>query len=321
MPSTDSPVATIADPRSEVADLWHYTADGERKGRCSTEELLQRVEKGEVAPSDLVWRAGMSEWQPISKTELMAALSATAPQRSESAVLWEYIQQGNWCEAPATAEDLRCMVKRGDLLPHDMVRRLGTERWCPICDSEIEAPGGPASSTAAQEEPADSIHQWHYAKDGRRLGPVTLAEVRALLDRGVLDREDLVWTKGMPQWKKLGEAKAFSADGPPPLTGSGVNNAVVWITPFVPIAHALMTQTVGGREVPWAPLAITVFVNTFLCSVDLLTLKRAGHRSSRLAGWAVLVVPVYLWKRSRATGQAPSYFIVWCIVFVLSLLL
>ncbi len=45
---------------------WYYAQNEERRGPVPEAELLQLVRAGAVQPSTLVWRSGMSEWQPFS---------------------------------------------------------------------------------------------------------------------------------------------------------------------------------------------------------------------------------------------------------------
>lgn len=45
---------------------WYYLADGEQQGPVSDGELDALLREGEIERSTLVWRAGMSEWQPLT---------------------------------------------------------------------------------------------------------------------------------------------------------------------------------------------------------------------------------------------------------------
>lgn len=55
--------------------MWYYSKNGTQQGPLSQEELLQKKQSGEVQPSDLVWRQGMSDWVALSQ---VAELSGTA---------------------------------------------------------------------------------------------------------------------------------------------------------------------------------------------------------------------------------------------------
>jgi hypothetical protein len=45
---------------------WFYSQDDQQKGPVSFAELTQLARSGELQPTDLVWNAGMSQWQPAS---------------------------------------------------------------------------------------------------------------------------------------------------------------------------------------------------------------------------------------------------------------
>ena len=47
---------------------------------------------------------------------------------------------------------------------------------------------------------------WFYTREGERIGPVNLAELRIKAGEGALHpRHDMVWTQGMAEWKPAGE--------------------------------------------------------------------------------------------------------------------
>jgi hypothetical protein len=50
----------------------------------------------------------------------------------------------------------------------------------------------------------------HYAKNGRKYGPVSVRELQTLLQNGRLAPTDLVWTEGMPDWKPAAEISELS---------------------------------------------------------------------------------------------------------------
>jgi len=62
--------------------------------------------------------------------------------------------------------------------------------------------------------------QWYYSKGDQSFGPVSSKELRRLASSGGLDPNDLVWKKGMADWKPAGKAKglfdqAFEEIDPP----------------------------------------------------------------------------------------------------------
>ena len=51
--------------------------------------------------------------------------------------------------------------------------------------------------------PAAVEQEWFYAKEGQECGPVSAAQVRALLNEGRLSSADQVWTHGMSAWQPI----------------------------------------------------------------------------------------------------------------------
>src|SRR5438105_983048 len=51
---------------------WHYAENGQRRGPVSQQELDDLVCSGKLPPTSLVWRQGMTDWQPYAATELGA---------------------------------------------------------------------------------------------------------------------------------------------------------------------------------------------------------------------------------------------------------
>lgn len=53
---------------------WYYTKVGLQQGPVPENELLQKIRRGEIGGSNLVWHEGMAEWTPLSRMpELMGA--------------------------------------------------------------------------------------------------------------------------------------------------------------------------------------------------------------------------------------------------------
>jgi hypothetical protein len=64
-------------------------------------------------------------------------------------------------------------------------------------------------------------------------------------------------------------------------------------------------------------ILLAVSINCLLAWLDSKRVRAAGYNVS--AALAVLLVPVYLFKRASATGQKLVIPVVWCIAFVVSL--
>ena len=57
---------------------------------------------------------------------------------------------------------------------------------------------------------------WHYAQDGRSLGPVPEEQLRAMLASGALSPSDLAWREGMAAWTRIQELPELQAVPPVP---------------------------------------------------------------------------------------------------------
>ena len=57
---------------------------------------------------------------------------------------------------------------------------------------------------------------WYLARDGKKHGPITEAELRRLVDDRHLKPEDLLWRAGMAGWQAAGELPEVGASEPGP---------------------------------------------------------------------------------------------------------
>ena len=71
---------------------WYYTSGGAQQGPVSTEELQAWIAAGQLAVTELVWREGMGDWQPVS---LIPELASSAPAADRGYdVAWQAPTQG-----------------------------------------------------------------------------------------------------------------------------------------------------------------------------------------------------------------------------------
>jgi WD40 repeat protein len=59
--------------------------------------------------------------------------------------------------------------------------------------------------------PVGSIDRWYYAQNKKKMGPVSLAQLRSLLAEGVLKPEAMVFQEGAQKWRPLAEMSAVEA--------------------------------------------------------------------------------------------------------------
>jgi hypothetical protein len=60
---------------------WHYEKNGIRHDNVTEDDITGLIKRGELTAATLVWRQGMTDWQPVSATPLASALlhSTTPP--------------------------------------------------------------------------------------------------------------------------------------------------------------------------------------------------------------------------------------------------
>lgn len=59
---------------------WYYAKNGTQQGPLPIEDLKGRIARGEIAPTDLAWCEGMSDWTPVGE---IPQLKVEAPVRPE----------------------------------------------------------------------------------------------------------------------------------------------------------------------------------------------------------------------------------------------
>ncbi|WDI43722.1 GYF domain-containing protein [Bremerella sp. P1] len=52
-----------------MADQWYYGRDGQHAGPVTSQQLKGLVDNGDLQPTDLVWKEGLSEWIPAKKVK------------------------------------------------------------------------------------------------------------------------------------------------------------------------------------------------------------------------------------------------------------
>jgi uncharacterized membrane protein YphA (DoxX/SURF4 family) len=60
---------------------WYYAKNGHQNGPVPTEDMIDRIAMGEIAPTDLAWCEGMADWLPVSQ---IPQLKITPPVREET---------------------------------------------------------------------------------------------------------------------------------------------------------------------------------------------------------------------------------------------
>jgi len=63
-----------------MGELWHYSRGGKQAGPISGAELKELASRGQLSPTDMVWKQGMANWVPARDLKgLFVAASSSAP--------------------------------------------------------------------------------------------------------------------------------------------------------------------------------------------------------------------------------------------------
>jgi hypothetical protein len=65
----------------------------------------------------------------------------------------------------------------------------------------------------------DTGVRWFYVQEGRRKGPLGLAELVALILGGDLPEDTLIWRVGLGEWVKANSVEEIQRELPPPIPG------------------------------------------------------------------------------------------------------
>jgi hypothetical protein len=120
--------------------------------------------------------------------------------------------------------------------------------------------------------------QWYYAHDQQQLGPVSWEKLRQLASSGGLDKTDLVWREGMPQWQKattveglFAKSAVFAAAGASAASASAVSASGRRVEPS--------RRSDAERSSPERPRSEQV-VSAERVSAERVSGERAAGRSS-----------------------------------------
>ncbi len=149
------------------------------------------------------------------KTEPSAPEPSRAAQTTPvqpMTTLWHYVVAGK-AQVPEAEHILRERLTRKELPEETLVWNPQLPDWCtalaaglvmpPVVQPPLHVstppPAPPAPPVQAKSELAPP---WHYAMDGKTLGPVDEAFLRDQLRSGRLSADTLVWNPRLPEWIK-----------------------------------------------------------------------------------------------------------------------
>lgn len=141
--------------------------------------------------------------------------------------------------------------------------------------------------------------QWHYRRDGKQAGPVSVDELMRLASLGRLSPDDLVWRPGMPEWVPAARFKAFFtniASKPAPVEE---------LLEVIPVPE--LPEVIPVEEEEFSPLRHTtivrhsfikaLFMAPFAMLFGLIFIALAIYSLPNCCGWfsllAGIVLPIF----------------------------
>ncbi|MDA7891784.1 DUF4339 domain-containing protein, partial [Akkermansiaceae bacterium] len=107
----------------EVSE-WHYISNEKQIGPVSLEELINKKNSGEIAPTDLVWSAGMADWLPIQEA-CPAMMNEVADVENS---MWLYIVNDKQY-GPVTFKEVLSLEDQRVITPNTYLWTEGMAEW------------------------------------------------------------------------------------------------------------------------------------------------------------------------------------------------
>jgi hypothetical protein len=116
---------------------WYYSKNNQQQGPVSPEQLKQLAVSGQLQPSDLVWKEGMSQRVEGRKIKgLFPAATVTPspqsppniPQAGAVPQQWYYVHAGQR-QGPVSTDQIKQLLASGQLQPSDLIWKEGMSQW------------------------------------------------------------------------------------------------------------------------------------------------------------------------------------------------
>lgn len=174
--------------------------------------------------------------------------------------------------------------------------------------------------------------KWHYAKDGKKHGPVSESALSDLLSVEEISPDTLVWHEGLGEWRELSSCRELSqslgiALTPPPIPNRDLKDHI-WNEPIKPTESSIPQPNNDGR-----PNSIKFISASFVAGVVCTLVQGEFDNFFGGIGYAlglslslvlftyiISAVPLivyYIIKKRRAPFEAA---LVWTVLIIITLL-
>ncbi len=118
-----------------------------------------------------------------------------------SSELW-YVRDRNRVTGPFNREQLEALRRRGQLARFHQVSRdrqswVSAATLSDLFSAPVQAGSNEVVPLTFAPEPA---HSWFYATGSIPTGPVSVEDLRRLLQSGMINTDTMVWREGLPSW-------------------------------------------------------------------------------------------------------------------------
>jgi predicted Zn finger-like uncharacterized protein len=120
---------------------WYVALDNKQTGPMPLDQLKQHWDTGEVGPDSLCWRAGFSDWLPVSEVKILASVLAPKPAKPIVVAPAAALNVGMIAPAVVSVPVQSAFSARG------LVTTVQSEMQVPIAASAV-----PSASMAVQED-------------------------------------------------------------------------------------------------------------------------------------------------------------------------
>lgn len=160
--------------KQEPAHEWFVAIDDEQVGPLTVDKLKDRWNQGEIGPDSLCWRAGLSDWLPLSEVSELAAV--LAPRPSKPVIV----------APPAAGGPVVSVPVESAFSAGGVAKTIRSEVQVPLATAPVEETGGGWKPSAASA--LASLVQEEIAAISRPPPPAAAAEDEvAVTARGLLD--------------------------------------------------------------------------------------------------------------------------------------
>jgi len=222
---------------------------------------------------------------------------------------WLYMQ-GADRQGPVSFDILKARLRNRVLKDSTLVwtESFG-EEWKRLDEVLGDVPSvKPTSSSEDSSKSKVSSQDWYYVERGERKGPVGAETLQSMFERGLVDENTRVWTESFGNdWKPIHQVSALRNAGQPPLVpASEIPNVWLYLLISVPVVMTVVEASTTLSADGQAGLGFLLFFipNTICAILDQKVVERSGRKDSvkGLFLWIIILVPVYIFLRSKRTG-------------------